>query len=126
MNFLGYGEIVNIFGGHYKTGLFCGVGGTLIFHIYAGLAQYLGFTILNVNIFGGFPRKMNFLGYGEIVDIFWGHYKTGLFCGVISIHFRAFCLKRELQNVNIFWGWLKFQIFFLVCLIFLILFGGKQ
>ena len=31
-----------------------------------------------------------FWGCDEIVDIFWGHHKTGLFLVVISIHYRAF------------------------------------
>ena len=31
-----------------------------------------------------------FLGYEEIVAIFWGHHKIGLYLGVISMHFMVF------------------------------------
>ena len=38
------------------------------------------------------------------------HHKTGLFWGVISIHFRLFL--RSMYRMGIFLGLLKFQIFF--------------
>ena len=41
---------------------------------------------------------------------FGGHYKIGLYLGVIYMHFRAF-LKVKVQNGRYFWGLLKFQIF---------------
>ena len=63
---------------------------------------------------------MNILRYDEIVDIFGGHHKTGLFCGVISIHLRLFLRSR--YRIGIFFWVAKFQIFFGVCLIFLIFF----
>ena len=56
---------------------------------YVGSGYFLGFKILNFNIFGGFQKKY-FLGYEDFVDIFWGHHKIGLYLGVISMHFRVF------------------------------------
>ena len=35
------------------------------------------------------------------MDTFWGHHKTGLFLGAISMHFRVF-LKVTVKNGNIF------------------------
>ena len=39
---------------------------------------------------GGGGQKMNIFGYGDFVDIFRGHHQTGLYLGVISMHFRVF------------------------------------
>ena len=50
---------------------------------------------------------------------FGGHYKIGLYLGVIPMHFRVF-FKVKVQNGGYFFGLLKFQIFFLGCLKFLI------
>ena len=48
------------------------------FHTYVGSAHFLGFKIMNFNIFGVF-RKMNiFLGYEDFVDIFLGSSQNGL------------------------------------------------
>ena len=53
---------------------------------------------------------------------FWGHHKIGLCLGVLSMRFRVFSLGQgtELgitiwvaQISNIFWGCLKFLIFFI-------------
>ena len=54
-------------------------GGTLIFSHIRRLGPFLGFKILNFNIFGGFQKINIFLGYEDFVDIFWGHQKIGLF-----------------------------------------------
>ena len=32
---------------------------------------------------------MNFLGYEDFMDIFWGHHKIGLVLGVISMYCRV-------------------------------------
>ena len=47
-------------------------GGTLIFSYIGRLEPFLGFKILNFNIFGGFQKIEYFLGYEDFVDIFWG------------------------------------------------------
>ena len=41
---------------------------------------------------------------------FWGHQQIGLYLGVISMHFRVF-LKVKGTELRIFFGFLKFQIF---------------
>ena len=41
------------------------------FHTYEGSGHFLGFKILNFNIFGGF-RKMNILGVWRFYGCFWG------------------------------------------------------
>ena len=64
-------------------------GGTLIFSYIRRLGPFLGFKILNFNIFWGFQKKKFFLGYEDFVDIFWGHHKIGLYLGVISMYFRV-------------------------------------
>ena len=53
---------------------------------------------------------------------FGGHHKIGLYLGVISMHFRVF-LKVMVQNGGYLFGLVKFQIFFLGCLKFLIFLG---
>ena len=85
------------------------------------LGSFLGFKILNFNTFSGFQKNNYFLGYEDFVDIFLGssqnltvlrgHFYTfqglflaqgtewGIFFGVAKIS-------------NIFWGCLKFLIFF--------------
>ena len=60
-------------------------GGTLIFSCICRLGLFLGFKILNFNIFGGFQKTEYFWGYEDFVDIF----------GVITkldytMHFRVF------------------------------------
>ena len=55
-----------------------GGGGTRIFSHVRRLGPFLGFKILNFNIFGGFQKNEYFLGYDDFVDIFGGHHKIGL------------------------------------------------
>ena len=57
-------------------------GGTLIFSCMREL--FLGFKILNFNIFGGFQKPE------WDMKIFWGHHKIGLYLQVIRMHFRVF------------------------------------
>ena len=49
---------------------------------------------------------MNIFGYEDFVDIF----LIKLYLGVISMHLRVFSLVK-VQKGDIFWGLLKFQIF---------------
>ena len=44
---------------------------------------------------------------------FEGHHKIGLYLGIISSGILGSFLKAKVQNLDIFWGSLKFQIFFL-------------
>ena len=71
------------------------------------LEPFLGFKVLNINIWCVFFQKNEYFfffffffggggGYGEIVDILGGHYKIGLlrrWAGVISIHLLLFLVK---------------------------------
>ena len=67
-----------------------GGGGVLWkFYTYVGSGYFLGFKILNFNIFGGFQKNKYFLGYEDFVDIFGGHHENGLYLGVISMHLRV-------------------------------------
>ena len=54
-----------------------------------------------MNIFGG---------YEDFVDIFWGSSQNLANLRVIFMHFRVF-FKVKVQNRDIFFGLLKFQIF---------------
>ena len=48
-------------------------GGVLrYFHTCIGSGHFLGFKILNFNIFGGFQKNVYFCGYEDFVDIFVG------------------------------------------------------
>ena len=51
-------------------GVCVGGGGTLIFSYILWPGLFLGFKILNFNIFGGF-RKLNIFWYEDFADIFW-------------------------------------------------------
>ena len=64
-----------------------GGGGTLIFHTYVGLVHFLGFKILNFDIFLGFQKNKYFLGYENFVDIFWGSSQSW---AIFRDHFYAF------------------------------------
>ena len=44
--------------------------------IYVGLVHFLGFKILNFNIFGGFQKNEYFGGYEDFVCIFGGSSQT--------------------------------------------------
>ena len=74
---------------------------------YVGLSYFLGFKILNFNIFGGFQKDEYFWGYEDFVDFFGGHHKIVLYLEVISMHFRVFS---DGQGTGL--GCLKFLIFF--------------
>ena len=82
------------------------------FHTYVG-SGFLGFKILNFNIFLGFSEKLIyiFLGYEDFVDIFLGSSQNWASLRVISKHFRVF-FKVKVQDWDIFGGLLKFQILF--------------
>ena len=67
-----------------------GVGGTLIFSYIRRLGSFLGLKILNFNISGGFQKNEYVFGCDDFVDIVRGFQKSGLYLGVISIHFRVF------------------------------------
>ena len=80
-----------------------GGGCTLIFS-YIGLRRlghFLGFKILNFNIFGCFQKNEYFWGNEDFVDYFMG--KIGLYLGVISMHFRVFS-KGQGTELGIFLG----------------------
>ena len=82
------------------------------FHTYVGLGYFLGFKILNFNIFGDFKKKLVFFGVWRFCGYFiGGHHKIGLYLGVISMHFRVFSYRQGTEW-GIFFGSLKFQIFF--------------
>ena len=57
---------------------------------YIGSGHFLGFKILNLTIFGGFPKNEYFRGHRSFVDIFLGQHKNGLYLWVISMYFRIF------------------------------------
>ena len=56
-----------------------GGGGTLIFSYTRRLGSFLGVKILNFNKFLGFQKNKYFFGCDDLVDIFWGHHKIGLY-----------------------------------------------
>ena len=60
-----------------------------IVHICVGSGHFL-VQNFEFQIFWGFQKNEYFWGYEDFVDIFWGHYKIGLYLGVISIHFMVF------------------------------------
>ena len=57
---------------------------------YIGSGHFVWFKIFNFNNFGGFQKNKYFLGYKDLVDIFLGHHKIGLYLKVISMHYRVF------------------------------------
>ena len=65
-------------------------GGTLKFLYICRLRLFLGFKILNFNIFWGFQKNEYFLGMNILWIFFRGHHKIGLYLKVISMHFRVF------------------------------------
>ena len=62
--------------------------------------------------FLGFVKKRYFLGYEDLVDIFGGHHKIGLYLGVISMHFRVFS-EGQGTEWGIFFGVAKVSNIFL-------------
>ena len=100
-------------------------------HTYVGSGHFIGFKILNFNIFGGFQKNEYLLGYEDFVAIFFFFfflggggvitklvYTSGSFLNILGSF-----LKVKVQNGGYFWGLLKFQIFFWGCLKLLIYFG---
>ena len=80
-----------------------GGGGVLgNFHTYVGSDHFLGFKILNFNIFGGFQKNKYFSGYEDFVDIFLGSSQNWIIFRVISMQFWV-------QNFEFqyFWGFSK-------------------
>ena len=67
-----------------------GGGGILIFSYISRLGSFLGFKILNFNIFWGFQKNEDFFGYKDFVDISFVIIKIELYLRVISMYFRVF------------------------------------
>ena len=93
--------------------MFLSQGRTLIFSYIRRLGSFFGVQNFEFQNCLGFSVKRIFLGYEDLVDIFWGlHF--GLYLGVISMHFSFFFLKVKVKNggyffwvakiSNIFWG----------------------
>ena len=64
---------------------------------------------MNHTVFGGFKKNEYFLGYEDIVDIFFflgggDHHKIGLYLGVISMYFKVFLNKVKVQKGGYFLG----------------------
>ena len=82
----------------------------LIFSYIRRLGTFFWVQNFDFQYFLGVSEKQIFLGYEDFVDIFWGSSQNWLYLGVISMHFRvSFSQGTEW---GIFWGLLKFQIFF--------------
>ena len=71
------------------------------FHTYVGSGHFWGFEILNFNVFffvvfcffcggGGGGSKNEYFWVWRFCGYFLGHHKTGLYLGVIPMHFRVF------------------------------------
>ena len=69
-----------------------------------------------------FQEIRYFWGYKDFVDIFLSHHKIGLYSWVISMHFRVFSYG-QCTEWGIFFGLLKFQLFFGVLEIPVIFYG---
>ena len=87
-----------------------GGGGTLTFSYIRRLGSFLGFKILNFNIFGGFQKNEYFWGYEDFVDIFWVITKLDYIKGPFQCIFGSF-LKVKVQNGRYFLGLLNFKSF---------------
>ena len=85
----------------------------LYFHPYVDSGHFLGFKILNINIFlflFFFQKNEYLLGIKILWIFFGGHHNIGLYLRVISMHFRVF-FKVNVQNgeyllvakISIFW-----------------------
>ena len=122
--FQNQGSVGTELGPNYLQMLSTQGGGVLqYFHKYVGSGYFLGFKILNFNIFLVL-RNVYFLGYEDLVDIFWGSSQNWASLRVISMHFRVF-FKARVQNWDIFWA-AKISNIFLGCLKFLIYFWGER
>ena len=102
-----------------------GEGGTLIFSYIRRLGSLFWVHNFEFQYFWGVFRKINMFWGMKILWIFYeGHHRIGLYLAIISMHVGSF-LKVMVQNGDIFWGLLKFQIVFWGCLEFLIFWGVK-
>ena len=81
------------------------------FLAYVGSGQFFLVQNFEFQYFGGFQKNKYVFGYDDVVDIFWGHHKIGLYLGAISMHFKVFSLGHS-TKWGYFLGLLKFQIFF--------------
>ena len=82
----------------------------------------MGVQNFEFHYFLGFQKKKYLFRYEDFVDIFFrGHHKIGLYLGANSLHFRVFSKGQGTEWViflgvgkisNMFFGCLKFQIFF--------------
>ena len=98
-----------------------GGGGVLrYFHTYVGSVHFFWFKILNFNIFLGFQKNEYFLGILRFFGYFLGSSQNWASLRVISMQFRVFLRSMYRIGIffwvakisNIFWGCLKFLIFF--------------
>ena len=103
-----------------------GGGGTLIFSHIHRLGLFFGVQNSEFQYFflgggRGFEKNVYFWGYEDFVDIFWGSSQSWASLRIISMHFRVFFLRSRYRIwicnwvakiSNIFWGCLKFLIFF--------------
>ena len=63
---------------------------TLIFLYTRRLGSFFYVQNFEFQYYWGVQKNEYFLGYEDIVDIFWGNHEVGLYLGVISMHFRVF------------------------------------
>ena len=96
-------------------------GGTLIFSHIRRFGLFFWVQNSEFQYFWGFSEKMNiFGGYEDFADIFLGSSQNWASLRVISMQFRIFFRSRYRIEIifwvakisNIFWGCLKFLIFF--------------
>ena len=98
----------------------------IFIHVYVGSGHFFwgGGQNFEFQYFWGFQKNKYFLGYEDVVDIFWGHHKIRLYLGVISMHFMVFSSVHGTE-CGIFFGVVKISNIFWACLKFLIFFWGK-
>ena len=107
-------------------GLSPGGVGTLIFSHIRRLGLFFWIKNYEFQFFWGVFTKMDIiLGYEDFVDIFWGSSQNWASLRVISMHFRVFFFKVNVQNWDIFWV-AKISNIFLGCLKFLIFIWGER
>ena len=70
---------------------------------YISSGHFLGFKILNLTIFGGFPKNEYFWGHVGFVDIFWVITKLDYIYGSFLCILGSF-LKVNVQNGGYFLG----------------------
>ena len=87
------------------------------------MGYFLGVQNFEFRYFWRFSEKKNIrLGMRILWMFFWGLHKIGLYLGVFSMHFSVFSYRQGTE-LGIFFGWLKFGIFFGVLEISDIYFG---